>query len=374
MQNAHLTTGRRLVGVPTIDKGGIDELELFGRYATSSVSPTVQVGASPVVLKAYGLLDGETVTVQNVYQPTGVTATYRYKGDPIVLTNALSTAILPLSGNYNLVFAGATLGQVLVTATTLSGRVGEPNESALRSQLARPNLYFGPGITDTVTQKIQITSKPWVFRAYGMQDGASIQVINVTNVDGVEVEAPYLREGDTTALSIENTTCVLEIAGSYRFQIIGPQDGVLLVGNENPIVFIDPYIPQGEPGPAGTPGQPGDSTAFNVIAGVDLTWPIVVAVDNGIAHPADPTSDDDMISQLALTTRAATAGSTVTVNTTWQHSELAWNWAPGRIYLGLAGGALANAPDPSVGAILEVGRVVNPTTIQFGIQPATLRH
>ena len=256
MQNANLQTGRRLVGVPTIARGGTDELELFGRYATSPVSPNLQVGSAPMVLKAYGLLDGETVTVQNVYAPTGATAIYSYKGDPIVLTNALSTALLPITGTYNLVFSGAMLGNVLVTATTLAGHPEGVDLASLRSQLAQPNLFFGPGISTTLSQKVQVTGNAWAFRAYGLADGVIIQVLNVTTASGAEVEALYTREGASTVFSETNTTIVLPVAGSYRFQIVGDPTGIVLVGNENPIVFIDPYVPQGEPGPPGPPAEP----------------------------------------------------------------------------------------------------------------------
>lgn len=259
MQNVHLRTGRRLVGVPTIAAGGTDELVLFGRYATSPVSPTLQVGAAPMVLKAYGLLDGETVTVQNVYVPTGEMSPYSYKGDPIILTNAESTALLVITGNYRLVFAGAMLGAVLVTATTLAGQVGEVDVASLRSQLAEPNLFFGPGITNTISKKLQVTSRPWVMRAYNLPVGTEISVLNATTTADGEVIAPYTRDIASTVLTQDNDTLVLELAGSYRFEIVGNATGVLLVGNENAIDFIDPYIPQG---PQGIPGPPGPGKTF----------------------------------------------------------------------------------------------------------------
>jgi hypothetical protein len=369
MQNANLSTGVRLVGVPTIARGGTDELELFGRYATSPVSAMLQVGAAPMVLKAYGLLPGETVTVNNVYVPTGAMAVYSYKGYPIVLTNELSTALLPITGNYRLVFSGAQLGNVLVTATTLSGRAEDIDGASLLSQLARPNLYFGPGIVGATSQKVQITSKPWAFRAYGL-GSATITVLNVTQADGVEIDEVYAREGAVVELTDSNTTLVLEIAGTYRFEIAGDPTGVLLVGNENPIVFIDPYIPQG---PQGVPGPAGGDAAYNVTAGASMTYPVVVAIDGSVAHPADPTNDADMASEIAITTQASILGASVNVNAIWQHTEPAWSWVPGRVYLSLTPGQLTQTPDPSVGAILEVGRVISPTTIAFNVQTAILR-
>lgn len=369
MQNANLSTGQRILQVPTIAAGGTDEMVLFGRYATDPISPMLQVGAAPMVLKAYGLLAGETVTVNNVYAPTGAMAEYSYKGDSIVLTSTMSTAVLVITGNYRLVFAGAMLGAVLVTATTLAGQSSGADVGALRSQLANPNLYFGPGITATLSQKVQVTGAPWVFRAYGLTAGVTIQVLNATSTPTGEVTSPLAQGLQSYVLSDTDTTLVLELAGSYRFQITGDPTGVLLVGNENPIVFIDPYIPQG---PQGIPGPAGGDPAYSVVAGVDMTYPVVVAVNGGVANPADPTSASDMTSDLALTTQASVLGGAVTVNAIWQHTEPLWNWLPGRVYLALTGGQLTQTL-AATGAVLEVGRAISPTTIAFDIQPAILR-
>lgn len=369
MQNANLSTGVRLVSVPTIAAGGTDELVLFGRYATSPISATLQVGSAPLVLKAYGLLPGETVSVQNVYSPTGAMAPYSYKGVALVLTSAMNTAVLAITGSYKLVFAGAQLGNVLVTATTLGGLNGGADVAALRSQLANPNLYFGPGITSTLSQKVQVTGAPWVFRAYGLAAGATIQVLNAVQTADGEVLAPASQAAVAYLLSESDTTLVLELAGSYRFQILGDPTGVILVGNENPVIFVDPFIPQG---PQGIPGPAGGDAAYNVIAGADMTWPIVVAIDGGVAHPADPANDMDMTSDLAITTQASVTGGIVNVNAIWQHSESLWGWVPGRVYLSTTPGQLTQTLAPT-GAILEVGRAISPTTIAFGIQPAILR-
>ena len=285
MQNANLSTGRRLVSVPTIAAGGTDELVLFGRYATSPISAMVQVGSAPVVLKAYGLLTGESVTVQNVYAPTGAMVPYSYKGDPIILTEALSTAVLPITGNYRLVFNGAQLGNVLVTATTLGGAAGAPDVGALRSQLANPNLYFGPGIVATTSQNVQVTGAPWVFRAYGLTSGVSIQAFNVAQTAMGSATAPLAQETQSYVLTESDNTLVLELAGTYQFQITGDPTGVLLVGNENPIVFIDPYIPQGQQGPPGPSGgesyvyeQSTAATVWDIAHNLDA-FPSVDVVD-----------------------------------------------------------------------------------------------
>jgi len=370
MQNANLSTGRRLVSVPTVAVGGTDELVLFGRYATSPISPMVQVGNAPVVLKAYGLLDGETVTVQNFYAPTGTMVPYSYKGNPTVLTNQQSTAVLAITGNYKLVFAGAALGNVLVTATTLSGKNESVDLGALRSQLANPNLYFGPGVTSTLSQKVQVTGAPWVFRAYGLTAGVTIQALNVVQTEAGETTAPLTQALETYELSESDTTIVLELAGSYRFQVTGDPTGVLLVGNENPILFIDPYIPQGPPGQQGPPGT--GVTVIVATAQTSLSGESVVAIANGYAYYPDLTNPEDVSNIVGITLEAAAEGASVQVTTNGSFTESAWSWSPGLIFCTVSGGQLTQNP-ASDGAIIEVAKATTATTIQTGIGLAILR-
>lgn len=123
-------------------------------------------------------------------------------------------------------------------------------------------------------------------------------------------------------------------------------------------------------GPQGPPGS--SEPTFAVTAGEDLTSPVVVAIDNGVAHAADPTNTSDMTSQLAVTTQAAAAGASVLVATSISMTEPLWSWVPGRVFLSLTGGQLTQSP-ADTGALLEVGRAVSPTTIDFNIQTAILR-
>jgi hypothetical protein len=124
------------------------------------------------------------------------------------------------------------------------------------------------------------------------------------------------------------------------------------------------------PGPQGPPGPTGDNT-FTVTAGANLSYPIIVAIDNGVATPADPTNIADMSSQLAVTTQAAISGTPVVVATSYSLTEPMWTWSPGRVYLAPSGGQLTQTL-PTVGALLEVGRAVSATTIDFNIQTAIL--
>lgn len=105
----------------------------------------------------------------------------------------------------------------------------------------------------------------------------------------------------------------------------------------------------------------------------DLTYPRVVALDGaGNAYYPDLTVPADVARIVGVTLHAATAGTPVGIVTSHDFTEPAWNWSPGRIYCALSGGALTQTV-PTTGAIVEVARVVTPTTIRVGIQPGILR-
>lgn len=192
--------------------------------------------------------------------------------------------------------------------------------------------------------------------------------------------------GSTTVRISGNATQVTVRGGSTQRVTLDRRTVAAIAGNRNPTVVRTGVTPvtvasretvvragsaMGVQGPQGQQGPAGGAT-FEVTAGTNLTYPVIVAIVDGVAHVADPVSATDMTSQLAVTTQAAAAGATITVATQYEISEGAWNWTPGRVYLALSGGGLTQAP-AATGAILEVGRAVDATTIQFGIQPAILR-
>jgi hypothetical protein len=235
--NRYLTTGRPIVATPMADAGGIDGLVFFGRYAQTLLSPLLQVGENPIVLKAYGLLAGESVAIWNVHG--GIEAPYAQLGTPVVLTSVNTSLVLSLVGTYRMVASVAMLGDLLVTATTLAVLyTGEGTTGALRSQVALPNPYLD---SSTLSQVAQISRIPWVYRAYGLSTGVTIAVLNVTLRDGAQVVAPYARNGEAVVLDSSTTTIVLDTSGTYQFELTGSPTGVLLIGNETPILYFDPY-------------------------------------------------------------------------------------------------------------------------------------
>lgn len=116
-----------------------------------------------------------------------------------------------------------------------------------------------------------------------------------------------------------------------------------------------------------------DLPTLTATALVDLTYPRVVSLDGaGNAYYPDLTNPDDVSRIVGVTAHAAATGAPVQIVTSRDFTEPAWSWSPGRIYCALTGGALTQSV-PLTGAIVEVARVVSPTTIRVGIQPAILR-
>lgn len=185
--------------------------------------------------------------------------------------------------------------------------------------------------------------------------------------------AIVIREDDGAPCAVEVVKPIVVVSDRPQATVVAGQTCPSVVVSERkeervlvPWQAPSPVVRMGFAGPQGIPGQAGD-LSFTVTAGVDVGYPQVVAIIDGVAHLADPASVADMTAELAITTQAAAAGSPVTVNTTFSLSEPGWMWQPGRLYLGPAPGQVSQSPATN-GALLEVGRAVNATTINFNIR------
>ena len=104
-----------------------------------------------------------------------------------------------------------------------------------------------------------------------------------------------------------------------------------------------------------------------------LSGTSVVALDgSGNAYYPNLAIPSDVARIVGITMGAAAMGSTVKIVTSRDFTEPAWGWLPGRIYCTTTGGQLTQTPPSSPSAIVEVARVISPTTIRVGIQPAIL--
>ena len=232
------------VALPSADSGGADGLVLFNAQSTSQTSPTVQIVATPVVLKAYNLQEGQSVAINNYYAQTNQSSPYTRAGTAVVLTPDNTTEVLFLTGAYQLVFTG-TLGTLVVTGTPLPqvNIVGQDADlvSLLRSPVAFPNPLFGPSSTAIVSTKVQVGPTPMVFRAYGLSGDQSITVLNVFSQNGTDTVVPLSVAGVDATITATNNQLVLDLSGTYAFQIETPITGLVLIGQETAAASLDPY-------------------------------------------------------------------------------------------------------------------------------------
>lgn len=124
---------------------------------------------------------------------------------------------------------------------------------------------------------------------------------------------------------------------------------------------------KGDAGPTGPAAG-----ALQLVAGVALDYPRIVAVANGNAYYPDLTNPADIQRIVGVTTHAAVAGAAITVAAQQTFNEPLWNWLPGPIYCDLANGTLTQTA-PATGAVIEVGTAIDAQTITIHIQRAILR-
>jgi hypothetical protein len=143
---------------------------LYGRHSVNPWSPNVTVGAQPYVIKAFGLQDGEELTLYNVFRTTK--EKMYYGGADFVLTNTNNVLFIPLAGIYAL-YTTATLGAIRciaypVTALDAKARQRNDVQNPNGPQSNLPNTYFSGLAGVEFSQDFYVGSIPLVFRAYGL--------------------------------------------------------------------------------------------------------------------------------------------------------------------------------------------------------------
>ena len=127
--------------------------------------------------------------------------------------------------------------------------------------------------------------------------------------------------------------------------------------------------PQGPPGPQGDPG----STQFDAIAATAIGGHRVVAWrSDGQVEYADNLTPADAWASVGVTTGAASAGGTVTVQPSGLLVEPSWSWTPLiPIYVGVNG--LLTQTVPTLPAFLRIIAVaVTPTALWVAPQPPVI--
>ena len=123
---------------------------------------------------------------------------------------------------------------------------------------------------------------------------------------------------------------------------------------------------QGPPGPQGPIG-PSGGAAFERMSAGALSALVVVWEDAaGVVRPMDYRDEDHIDLLAGITLTATSSAGPVNVQRSGPLDDSAWNWTPGRVWLG-ANGALTQTP-PADGFDVLVGYVVSPTRIYLDMQ------
>ena len=145
---------------------------------------------------------------------------------------------------------------------------------------------------------------------------------------------------------------------------------LLIIDDESEIIIeVDTDVEVLEAAAQGPPGPPGPSgvviytrQSTGALSAMRVVWE-----DDAGAVSALDSADEDHIDLLCgLTLTATSDAGQVTVQRTGAVDDLAWNWTPGRVYLG-ADGALTQSP-PSAGFDVLVGVAVSPTRLILNFQ------
>lgn len=116
---------------------------------------------------------------------------------------------------------------------------------------------------------------------------------------------------------------------------------------------------------AGDDGTGDLNAAITTIAGEDVAPNRVVYINAGKVYLADKDNLTDRDKVIGITKTAAIINNLVDVYTTNTVTNTSWNWNPGVVYVD-TGGAMTQT-EPTSGFIVQVGVVVNATTIFIDI-------
>lgn len=188
------------------------------------------------------------------------------------------------------------------------------------------NLYFTPRrAQDAVGAILQNTAN-----------------ITLAYVGGTSIKADLTEVSNTATPSLQQTA----------FDVYGRLDGWASATSDN--------LPEGS--------QNLYEPVIDAIALTALTYPMIVAIDgHGNAYYPDLTNDADVCNIAGVTLNAAAIGAAVKVTRSHIFTENAWGWSPGRLYCAQSGGGITQTP-PTAGAIVEVGRVITPTSVLIDVQ------
>ena len=130
-------------------------------------------------------------------------------------------------------------------------------------------------------------------------------------------------------------------------------------------------VVRGVPGPVGPDGPPGPAGGATLIpvGGVPLSGHSAVALSaDGTLSRADCTHSAHRGSVLGIVANAYVAGADAVVSNNTPLEHAGWAWAPGPVFVGIAGQLTQSLPP---GALFSqvIGQAVSPTRVLIDVQP-----
>ncbi len=184
------------------------------------------------------------------------------------------------------------------------------------------------------------------------------------------------------------SACEVTVNRPSRTVVVTPVERVVEVNASRRVVEVRAFAPvievqprlrrveiaarglRGEMGLQGLPGETEGAT-FLVPAGATIHGHRVVRAEGGSLYHPDPATAAHADQVIGIALQAGSAPAPVLVRAHGQITEASWSWAEGPIWCG-ADGQLTQTPPPT-GWLLQVARVVSPTTITVDIDTPFFR-
>lgn len=225
---------------------------VFDYTSRTNRSTVIEVRELPIVVKLYEATEGQRVYVLSSFgfgtaeklQP------YSPAGEAVYLDAQHNSLILDVAGRYRLELDGTPGSCTVAYEPQLVAERGPqiPQPSGVQNQ--NGNLLRSNGQSPI----IEVIENAWTFTAYGLAAGEWVEVWMTYGTAGREREEPLFRNGTPVILTPETSTVQLDLAGRYRFKLVGSIDNTLLTGNPTPYRAIQNAAPAPNPQP-----QPGSA-------------------------------------------------------------------------------------------------------------------
>lgn len=235
---------------------------LISPYTTTRDSVIIEITNQPLVIYGYGLTTATPVAVLSI-GPEGQETPYYLREAALQLDTENNPIVLNVSGRYKLRAAGIAPITVIkrpFLSAEVDSKSSQVDTQPYAAQVQRPNVMFGPNITDTNSKVFAVLGTPVIVQVYGLEIAETVTVYSVYGSESNLQESLYTYQGKDSTLTLENSTIVLETTGRYRLHnnAAGAITAVIMPQN---ISYLDPTAVEGPRGPAGAVGPQGETGA-----------------------------------------------------------------------------------------------------------------